>query len=168
MTLKELKAIIYAEGNFHVWKSSGLTCVVYRFLSYGHWCGYVGLSKSHKLYGKDYGDLIKVPKKIINRKVDVDKIGVINLLCVDKKNLDNGKLELGMAFDAHGGITFAGELSCWKLDNKWFIGFDTAHAGDMRYEPDFNPEPYPGDVYRTKEYTIKETENLAKQLSIWV
>src|SRR5690349_7808688 len=35
-------------------KATGLPCLANRQPRTGHWCGYVGVPKSHPLYGKEY------------------------------------------------------------------------------------------------------------------
>ena len=85
------------ESNF-VYK--GLRCVVI-FGSMGHRCGYVGVPKSHILYGKDYND----------------NIGLETIEC---------KFDVHGGITYAGGndypIDTNGEL--------WWFGFDTAHYGD--------------------------------------
>jgi hypothetical protein len=38
------------------WTCEGYPCLIIKH-EYGHLCGYVGLPKEHKLYGKDYDDI---------------------------------------------------------------------------------------------------------------
>ena len=74
--------------------------------------------------------------------------------------------------NVHGGITFAG-----KLDDKYYIGFDCAHAGDLMMIGDPSAlesiyhihreykntvEP---DVFRDYYYCRDQVESLAHQIS---
>ncbi len=67
-----------------------------------HYCGYVGIPKSHPLYRKmnDFGG---------------------NAYDVDDNIIDD--------VYAHGGITFTGHMKEWGRDY-FFIGFDCAHVTD--------------------------------------
>lgn len=38
------------------WEFEGYPCLIIKH-KWGHLCGYVGLSKEHKFYGKDYDDI---------------------------------------------------------------------------------------------------------------
>lgn len=76
------------------------------------------------------------------------------------KNYDDVNVEV------HGGLTF-GEPS----DEEWVLGFDCGHAGDFIpgmkefiLEKNSSGYQYPVNVYRDKEYVIKETNSLSEQL----
>ncbi len=130
-------------------ETTGFPCLMVR--PHGSWCGYVGVPPTHPVYGKSYDD------------VDVS---------------------------VHGGLTFANRcmdgpedhVVCHKVsegesDDVWWLGFDTAHAGDldpahaffMRTLPPLGietPRHYGPryDVYRDQAYVQAEVENLARQL----
>lgn len=55
MTKQEFEKIIQAEGNHYEFQSKGLKCVIHRN-AVKAWCGYVGVDKKHKWYGRDYDD----------------------------------------------------------------------------------------------------------------
>lgn len=60
----------------------GYKCVV-TFNVMGHRCGYVGIPKSHPLYGKEYSDYLEIKKADVgDRKIS----GIFPLLgaCLDK------------------------------------------------------------------------------------
>lgn len=81
--------------------------------------------------------------------------------------------------DVHGGLTFAEIEPCTHEDGTgWWFGFDCAHAGDARYDPNNLPSSeaelrrkYPsfwqdrGDHYWLAEEVAAETERLAEQLA---
>lgn len=106
-------------------------------------CGYVNISKSNSLFGKNYNE--KCGKKLADDTM-IGKRGIIPVMFSGEKNLKNPKIEL--YFDVHGGITFAGDF-----DNKdeWWFGFDCAHCDD-------NPEKC--DL----KYVGDECERLSEQL----
>jgi len=176
-TIEEFKELIEKEGYFECWRAYGLTCFVYRYAPYGHWCGYVGVPKSHKLYGLNYTQASKSLTKLLEKrkrqKVNIKEMGLGPLLAM-ASSIEELKPTLEIVFDVHGGITFSGKPSViWKVDNKWFFGFDTAHTGDLvcqileklsYKEKDFWLKES-GYTYKTKEYVIQETNKLARQIS---
>lgn len=107
----------------------GLRCVVI-FTRMGHRCGYVGIPKLHKLYGKDYDEGF------------------------DEEN------SIECHFDVHGGITYAGESEDYpvKTDDKlWWLGFDTAHCGDGK---DIDLSLKYGILDEKTYGILKESENM--------
>ena len=100
----------------------------------GALCGYVGVSKGNRYYQKDYANL--------------DDVNV------------------------HGGLTYSGkgtpQVRCELEDDDdhrlWWLGFDTAHAGDLVPGIPFTQRS--GDQYRDLEYVKKECERLAAQLAL--
>jgi len=181
-SVEEFKKIIEEEGNFECWKSFGLVCFVYRWRQYGHWCGYVGVSKKHPLYGVDYDEPCEILENILKKRMR-------------KKRKDFKRMSFGLlsailfgvkikptpenVFEVHGGITFSGKHPIWKIDDRWFFGFDTAHHGDLVYDANltlcssflfeiekrFKRDLKLGYTYKTKEYVIEETKRLAKQIA---
>lgn len=122
-------------------ETTGLPCLIVRHKRGGHLCGYVGVPKDHPYHGKHY---------------DADGIDV----------------------DVHGGLTFASACShgdeastvCHRVedgedDNVWWLGFDTAHLGDLSpgYAT-FQRGLDDGSSYRDFTYVQRECERLAKQL----
>lgn len=101
-------------------------------------------------------DNVKIKCKIIRHHSMKHLCGYV---LVDKNNElykdhENHKDNLSV----HGGITFDG-----FIDGDFYIGFDCAHFGDLTTILDFE-YPISRHVYRDKEYVIKETERLAKQI----
>lgn len=135
------------EVDRYEFEAYGFSCLLNRGLM-GHWCGYVAIPKTHPLFGK-YED------------------------------------ELNKILDAPGGVTFADPpfahicLLNKKDDDLWFIGYDCAHSRDLipaldktmgpflnkalSARPDLNNE-FLRPAYRTLEFNIQETTELAHQL----
>jgi hypothetical protein len=131
---------------------AGLTCGV-TLTSMGHYCGYVAIPEGHPLYGKHYSDSTPVPASTIERPIDVDKVGIINLFCqTEVPSAESCPVVL--AFDVHGGLTFA---SADQERPLWWFGFDCAHSGDGRNEGE------PG--WKDREFAEAETRSLAEQLA---
>lgn len=120
-------------------EATGLPCLVNRTES-GHLCGYVGVSASHPLHGKDYND------------ADVEVHGGLTFadFCQPHKTPDRGICHL---------------VEDGEDDKVWWLGFDCAHSGDIspKYaeERDFIA-PY--NRYRTFGYAKRECAELARQL----
>lgn len=191
MNRSTLVALIENEGNFEEFEYAGLKCVIQRN-RLDAWCGYVGVTPEYSLYGFDYNDLIEVPKEIKERKVDIDKIGVMNFFafCLKKQAGEEeigDEIPVGLALDVHGGITFSeGALAdgrtwngkrCEEFvstgdDKIWWFGFDCGHSGDLVPELILN-EKFKEmrnifnqhETYRDKEYVLAETKSLAEQIA---
>jgi hypothetical protein len=119
---------------------------------FGAWCGYVGLPPGHPLHGRTAWGM---------------------------GGTDEQKDERLDGISVHWGVTYTNECSgeiCHvpqpgEPEHVWWIGFDTAHAGDL--SPGLaatvrrvcGPSRYGRhDVYRDAGYVIRETEGLARQL----
>lgn len=158
---------------------NGLRCVV-TFGDIGHRCGYVGISKTHSLYGKDYDDYLEIKKEDIEGK---EVSGVFPLLgaLLD----EDERVRIDAFFNCHGGITYAGGGAESKYPVKsdlWWFGFDCAHCDDgkeldlaIEYFPELSQrilmtkqieDMYPtGGIIRNKEYVENELKDLATQLA---
>lgn len=158
---------------------AGYKCVV-TFNVMGHRCGYVGIPKSHPLYGKEYSDYLEIKKADVgDRKIS----GIFPLLgaCLD----EDERIRIEAYFQCHGGITFAdgGENSNYPIESDlWWFGFDCAHCDDAKelelaYErfPNYRERPamqiecedrfrIDGTIVRTEEYVAEECKKLAEQL----
>lgn len=128
------------------------------------WCGYVLIPNEHCLYGKGYSDKIHVSKEILERTIDINKISIVGLLSLTDIN---SSIDICMAFDVHGGITYAGDSSNLKFgdkfDSKWAFGFDCSHSEDL-IPLTMNYGHYNNDAYRDLEYVKSEALSLAKQM----
>lgn len=140
-------------------EETSLPCIIKRNGS-GAWCGYVGVSKDHPAYLKDYNE------------VDVEVHG--GLTFADRcQPHDEG--EQG---EAHA---ICHVVEDGEDDAVWWLGFDCAHGG-MDYVPrmvaDTKRFGFGGDkdladvldifsegTYRDQAYVTAETLNLAKQLA---
>lgn len=164
------------------WKHRGYECIVI-MTDRGHRCGYVGIPKTHPLYGVDYSQKTEVlrcfKEKIETEDVEFGNRGIIPLLLHSWSDEKDNFMAPDIVFNVHGGITFSGEGRAGfplMMKNVWWYGFDCAHAGDA---PDLDRikdpslreimerHPIESDVIRTLEYCIEECERLADQLK-WV
>jgi len=165
------------EPDADVFESHGLLCKLRRNGSRA-WCGYVGLPKSHPLFGKSYSDTIKAPKERIERTgVDCGVFPIFFAAFASDAEKEAGIFRLDVLLDVHGGITFAENHPAGEdEDGRWWLGFDCNHAGDAspddiedvsgfrKRHPEFGP---PDGEYRTHAYAKAQAERLAKQLSEW-
>jgi len=53
----EIKEIIKKEGDYKEFEYLGYKCVIIRHPDFGYLCGYVGVERSHGLYGIDYTEI---------------------------------------------------------------------------------------------------------------
>lgn len=160
-------------------KHMGYECVVTFGVS-GYRCGYVGIPKTHSLYGKHCSDYLKIKKKDL---VDREISGIFPLLCACFDEDERIKIEA--YFQCHGGITFAGggKNSSYPIESDlWWFGFDCGHCDDateleLAYKRFPNhrrniamraafDEQYSigGLIVRTEEYVAEECKKLAEQL----
>lgn len=116
------------------WHSQGLDCLIVRNHA-GALCGYVGVPKSHKYFGKSYD---KVQPEV------------------------SGCVHGGLTFSdkCTGHICHTDKEALHK--EVWWLGFDCSHAGDLT--PNQFPS-FDDDVYRDMEYVIENVERLAKELA---
>jgi len=135
----------------------------------GHLCGYVGIPHDHPWFGKGYSDQVSVPREVIERPIDVDKVGAINLFCAaaSADAIAAGTLDIVLAIDVHGGLTYASAKAPGSvIEGLWWFGFDCAHAGDLT--PSY-AERYGGamqyGVYRDIGFVQAEVASLARQLA---
>lgn len=130
----------------------------------GHWCGYVAVPKTHPWHGKGYSDSVTVPQSVIDREIDIDKIGAINFLCASVGlDIENQKIDIVLAVDVHGGLTYSeGHRPSGQNRGIWWFGFDCAHSGDLC--PEYKANGWHDGMYRDFEYVKDECGSLAKQL----
>lgn len=135
------------EPNRVEFEHAGLPCILHRGGG-GAWCGYVGLSPSHPLFGKSYGD--------------IEEISVHG-------NLTYSEPCAGCV--CH--VPKPGEP-----EDLWWLGFDCSHGGDLRPAgrsfdgtlsfilPDLGGED--DGHYWTESEAKTETCDLAEQLAALV
>lgn len=105
----------------------GLRCVV-TFGDLGHRCGYVGIPKTHILYGKKYDEYLEIKKEDIKDR-EVSGISPLLRAIID----DDYRIRVETYFNCHGGITYSGggEKSTYPVESDlWWFGFDCAHCDD--------------------------------------
>lgn len=132
-------------------KATGLPCLAVR--NRVHWCGYVGVSRSHPCYGLDYD-------AVYERMPDLDVHG--GLTFADRCSPGDPETELIICHVPEPG----------QSDDVWWLGFDCAHGGD--YRPADNevvarinaqyPSPEGYETYRDLNYVRVEVAKLAGQL----
>ena len=164
---------------------AGYKCVVV-FQKMGHRCGYVGVPKGSKLYGKRCSDKLDVDMS----ELEGQEIGKRGIIPIFLQAFDGGEnVRLDLYFDVHGGITFAdgGDGSDYPIKSDlWWLGFDCGHAGDridyelsmkifpekaekykrlMQIDREVYGEPEErDDVIRSEEYVAEECKRLAEQI----
>lgn len=134
-----------------------------------NWCGYVGVPRSHPLYGHQFGDAVPHPAGFMDRTLAINEVGVIGLLhaLVTHRTWGDGYAPISLIFTAHGGVTFSDAFS--GDPEHWYFGFDCGHAGDL--QPGMIVHAFDREwmlrtkVYRTMEYVQGECLHLAEQLA---
>lgn len=136
--------------------------------SLGYHCGYVGVPKTHPLYGKDYSDSCEA--LTFPAEENIGKRGPVAVLFSD------GSAKPDVVFDVRGSLTYADGHPQYPVPatDIWWFGYDCGHYNDapsdqhlaqqrLRY-PDM-PFMWTADgVFRDVEYNIAECESLAEQL----
>lgn len=137
-----------------VWKTEAGFKAVVIICRGSHRCGYIGLTKEHVLHGLGY-DTNSPHIKDITGEESLGQRSPMMFLCGQGKETSPS-----VAFDVHGGVTFADTAPHIELENDglWYFGFDCAHYqdGNMQYE-----NGYP---VRDLEFCIEQCESLAKQI----
>ena len=129
---------------------AGLVCEIH-LTSMGHYCGYVAVEPDHPWFGLGYNDKVSVSDAVFGRRIDADKVGVINLFLATGARQD--ALPIVLAVDVHGGLTVAQKD---KARDLWWFGFGCAHSGDGR------SEGQPG--WKDRAFVEAECRSLAEQL----
>lgn len=152
------------------WHCQGYTCVVVS-TDMGHRCGYVGVPKSHPLYGKEYGDpMPEITQKDLDDE-PIGKRGIVPIFLFACGSRDTVSLDL--YFDIHGGLTYS-KGNDYPIDQPetWWFGFDCAHSGDAPDDDIFrrlggeNSKHYQRvGAIRSEAYVVAECESLARQLA---
>lgn len=126
--------------------ATGLPCLAVRG-PFGAWCGYVGMTPDHPLYGVDYNACARRP-----------------MPCAKPWGCGHTPEDL---LEVHGGLTFSGECREAQDDHGichivapgeetqvWWFGFDTAHSQD--YAPglmaSFGAAHLPRQYYNIHNY----------------
>lgn len=157
----------------------GLRCVI-TFGDLGHRCGYVGIPKTHILYGKEYDEYLEIKKEDIKGR-EVSCVFPLLGTIID----ENDRIRVKAYFNCHGGITYSGggEKSTYPIESDlWWFGFDCAHCDDgkdldlaIEYFPEISERLLKtrqiddmsstyGNHLWTQEEVEKECKLLAEQL----
>jgi hypothetical protein len=131
------------------WEHAGCQCVVI-VVQLGHRCGYVGIDKTHPLYGVEYYENPEVLQRHLERlkTQPTGERGALSIFCWDGESVSPE-----MLFNVHGSITYSGGGDGYPVESdRWFYGFDCAHNGDDEIGG------------RSLEYCMQECESLAEQL----
>jgi hypothetical protein len=148
------------------WEYKGFKCALRRNHC-GSWCGYVGISKEHPLYGLGYDDVSDVLVAMLEamKNKPVPKEPSFSLLI----SILGGEIHPTPAnvIQVHGGITYAGDgKDLFNNPDIWFFGFDCSHAGDYAPNMPVLSAIVSGNIYRDIDYATAEAEKMADQLAV--
>lgn len=158
------------------WFSSGLRCVAIA-LSAGHRCGYVGLPKSHPLFGVGHGEYSPALDALWTtaKEGPIGDRGIVPIFCAMLHEADEVQATPELVFDVHGSITYARCEAGYPVehDDLWWYGFDCAHAGDAKDFDLMDNVDLIGfycrfgnaGIVRDLAFVIAECEKLAAQLA---
>lgn len=119
-----------------------LPCLAVRNPHSGAWCGYVGISKQHALYGVNY------------------------------QNAPNFEVHGGLTFSNFCSPEESEESRICHIpspgepDHVWWFGFDCNHCDD--FAPGYRMMSFRSGTYRTLSYVKAECRSLAKQLIAYI
>ena len=129
---------------------SGLICKV-NWVFNKHWCGYVGVDKTHPLYEVEY--CIETPILTeIGEKAMLKPLGDRSIITafIAAMRPQTGLYRPDEVFDVHGSLTFSRRFK--KDEELWWFGFDCAHLDD-------NP------IRCNQQFAEAQCEKLAEQLA---
>ena len=124
--------------------ATNLDCLIHRGSS-GALCGYVGLPRGHKFYGKDY----EAARARDGEYLDVHGGLTFADSCSEEVRADGG----GICHIPAPG----------RPADVWWLGFDCAHSGDLC--PAYSEDDRGYEQYRDIFYVKHEVQKLAAQLS---
>lgn len=157
------------------WWRDGLHCLALRHPRLGTLCGYVGVPQSHPLYGLGYDHRLAIDDALHNLAdpdISSRHVGVVDMFLEAARDPD-GTVRLSLAFSAHGGLTFAGDIPEGRHD-LWYFGFDCAHAGDkspglitLYRRHSISTDGFFDCEYRSLRYVRCGVSDLADQLNAY-
>jgi len=151
------------EPDSEFWMEGEVPCFITRNEYTGTWCAYCAVPKSSPLYGKGGDYSILMTEEMKNRKINVDELGVLNLLLCGRSK--EGSATLNMLVRCHGGLSFYDTRESPEIPEEynswWWFGFDCGHAYD--YQP-FLSFHCDDDVYRNIEYTKQCLKNMIEDI----
>ena len=122
-----------------------IACMVHRGGG-NAWCGYVGVTKGHPLFGMHYDS--------VHEKYGIDVHGGLTYSAMCDGDEEKGICHV--ATDEHGQPIEA-----------WWLGFDCAHYMDKMpwFASNSDLDQFCDGLYRDYAYVRAETERLAKQVA---
>jgi hypothetical protein len=163
------------------WRHAGFHCGALRAEVTGSWCGYVGVSGDHPVFGKGPWECILACNRDPAPRFSSSPFGEAMASIARRLDIPHSSCEhtVSTLFDVHGGITYSGPR---PFDpDLWWLGFDCSHFGD--YSPAMEaltalvmpPEHterkrryrqagWFHERYRSLAYVRRETNRLAEQL----
>lgn len=131
-----------------------------------HRCGYVAVPVGHPLHSVGYSEQADCITEDMTQVPLGKKSAILALTCtVGSDGDDKVRRSPDVAFDVHGGLTYAGGGKGYPADGDgWWFGFDCAHCDDGDIEPDSNRSWAREGVARSLEYVEAECESLAEQI----
>jgi len=114
-------------------EKTGYPIAIRRHPQMRHLCGYIGIPDEHPWNGKKYSDSVEAPPRTMEREVNFDEMGVINLvLGAHTCEPDKNQYPIDILVRCHGGLTYSGSGNQFGDDRaSWWFGFDCSHAGDL-------------------------------------
>ena len=151
----------------------GLLCVVKRQPVLKILLGYVGIPRTHPLYGVAQDALIPYPETWKDQALFIEEVGVMNMLCTDLDAMPVGHAPVHFVMTVHGGLSFSDPMD--EHPDLWFFGFDCGHGNDFlpgMFETldGWNVDRLRdtiGGTYRSFEYVKNECVHLAEQLAAY-
>lgn len=130
------------------------------------WCGYVGVSNRHNLFGCDYTTRVPVDRSTVLIRQQSP------LTIFLEAHKDDGCIGLDTLIDCPGGLTWAKDRVPWGgLPGYWYFGFDCSHYNDLTPKDIIQGMAdrvmYYGSEaqYRSFEWALRETRKLAETLA---
>lgn len=141
-------------------QTTGLDCLVVRS-NLGALCGYVGVPSEHPWHGIDYCG------RADGQPTDPDDY------------MDDWESRIDSRIEAHGGLTYSAACQEGETESEgichvplpgrpadvWWLGFDTAHSGDLVPGMHARGLEFGDETYRTVGYVQRECARLAEQLA---
>ena len=118
---------------------TGLPCLAVRN-RVGTWCGYVGITKEHPAFEKDYNDIDEWPEV---------HGGLTYADFCQENNKEHGVCHI---------------VATGEDDRVWWLGFDCGHCGDLVPSMPELVISVGDDTYKTLDYVKGHCASLAKQL----
>jgi hypothetical protein len=151
------------EPDRRLWKHEGVDCLMKRNMSFGSWCGYVGVKPGHPWYEKE------LTLGSYCYTCDGDGKDEAGETCAKCKGIPAPESP-----DVHGGCTYNSLCDgdeedgiCHvpdpgDTDHVFWVGFDCGHSMDLAPGMDMGGLSM-GGTYKDVPYVIEQCEQLAEQ-----